>query len=62
MCRYVDGILTVWESDVDAHTLIATFNTLSPSIQFTYEVEIDGGISFLDLSISKDLYLLFKVF
>ena len=60
--RYVDDILTIWEGDVDAVCLLGALNSLSPSIQFTLEEEVEGSISFLDLRISKGLYPLFGVF
>ena len=58
----MDDVLTVWEENVSIPYLLRELNSLTPSIQFTHEVEREGRISYLDLEITKGIYPSFRVF
>ena len=51
--RYVDDVLCCWTgSHRQAHNFLTFLNSLHPRINFTMEMESDGILNFLDLSIS----------
>lgn len=49
--RYVDDIITaIPKNSID--TVLRTFNSVHPCIQFSYETMNNNNISFLDLSLN----------
>ena len=46
--RYSDGIISCIHKDKINH-MVNNFNNINPNIQFTYEIEKDNNINFLDL-------------
>ena len=51
--RYVDDILVMLHSEEDFTRLLTLLNSLRDSIEFTLELESEGQLPFLDLSIKK---------
>jgi hypothetical protein len=62
--RYVVDILLVYDDNkTDIHELQAQFNSLSPTVKFSLEKEIDHHINFLDIKIyNNDNKLSFGIF
>ncbi|XP_011860124.1 PREDICTED: uncharacterized protein LOC105557488 [Vollenhovia emeryi] len=50
--RYVDDIFTIVPSD-KINTILETFNSYHPKLKFTYEIEKNNTISFLNVNISR---------
>ena len=51
---YVDDILLVYKNNVtNIYEVLDIFNSLTPTMYFTTEEEVDNGITFLDITISK---------
>ena len=53
--RYVDDcfvLLDLSQSDLDG--ILSIINSIDPCIQFTYEVEINNSLSFLDVKVTRD--------
>ena len=53
MYRYVDDMILFLPNDTNTDDLLRRFNEVEPAIQFTYEVEKDGTLPFLDVVIRK---------
>ena len=51
--RYVDDIFAVFENESEAQLFLDYLNTRHPNIKFTKEVNINGILAFLDISISN---------
>ena len=52
--RYVDDILIVYNENLtDINEIYNRFNSISPNLNFTLELEQDDGLNFLDLTIKK---------
>ena len=51
--RYVDDVLAIFSDADQVAPFLAFLNSLRPSIRFTVEMEVDGSISFLDMSITR---------
>src|ERR1044072_5851534 len=62
--RYVDDILAIVPNNFPILPFLTHMNDLIPSIKFTYELQINNIISFLDLSIvqNNNNNLTFKIF
>jgi hypothetical protein len=61
--RFVDDIFSLIPKDVDINHFLVQLNNVSPSIKFTYEMEDENKISFLDtLVIRSEEGFSFKVF
>ena len=61
--RYVDDILCLVDNDFDLTDFLSFINNLYPSLNFTFEWESDGKISFLDVLIHNyHDHLKFSVF
>ena len=61
--RYVDDILAIIPNNFPVMSFITQMNDLTPTITFTYELQNNNIISFLDLSIIQNNNMLtFKVF
>jgi hypothetical protein len=53
--RFVDDILLIFDNTVtDINQVLSEFNSATPSLQFTMELETDNRINFLDLTIRKN--------
>lgn len=51
--RYVDDIFCIWPLIVNIDAFILQLNSCVPSIQFTYEEEVNGCLPFLDVNIYR---------
>ena len=52
--RYVDDILLVYNSNlIDIREVLTLFNSLSPSLKFTLELEVGNKLNFMDLTLIK---------
>lgn len=51
--RYVDDILVIIPKDKINHVL-TTFNSYHPRLKFTYEIETNGSINFLDTTVIRE--------
>jgi len=52
--RYVDDILIIYnEKSTNINNMLFEFNTVSPKPKFTLELDINGRINFLDITITK---------
>ena len=61
--RYIDDILLIFNKNVDLQKLVDRLNKKEPSIKFTYEVEENGTLPFLDILLhNKGDHLLYSVF
>ena len=62
--RYIDDVLCLWPKDTPIIPFFNQLNSLVPSIKFTYELESNNSISFLDVKIHKkaDGRLYFNVY
>jgi hypothetical protein len=55
-CRYVDDILILYnEEKSNIVSILDQFNNISPSLDFTCEIETNNSVSFLDITIKKPL-------
>lgn len=50
--RYVDDVFSILKKK-DIQTLLGTLNSLFPSIEFTFEVENNGSLPFLDVEVKR---------
>ena len=46
--RYIDDILLIYPQDLDLHSITDRLNNFKPSIKFTYELEYNSTLAFLD--------------
>ena len=61
--RYVDDILAAVNSSFDLDSFLAFINFLYPTLNFTFEWEVNSAIPFLDVLITRSpSHLKFKVF
>ena len=51
--RYVDDIFCIWPLTANIEYFLVSLNNCVPSIKFTYEVEANGCLSFLDVNIFR---------
>jgi len=52
--RYVDDILLIYnKNQTDIGEIVLSFNSLTPSLNFTLEQETDNKLNFLDITIIK---------
>jgi len=52
--RYVDDILIIYNENLtDINEIHIRFNSISPDLNFTLELEQDDALNFLDLTIKK---------
>ncbi|CAH8627432.1 unnamed protein product, partial [Dicrocoelium dendriticum] len=51
--RYMDDIFCITHKDISLEDILAEFNGAHPAIKFTYELEQDGQLSFLDVHLSR---------
>ena len=61
--RHVDDILAAVNSSFDLDSFLAFINSLYPTLNFTFEWEVNSAIPFLDVLITRSpSHLKFKVF
>lgn len=51
-CRYVDDIFTIIPKNKVEH-MLTVFNNYHEKLKFTYEMEVDNSISFLDVKVTR---------
>jgi hypothetical protein len=51
--RYVDDTFVLVSSTADISSLLSLINSIDPCIQFTYEMENNNSLPFLDVLVSK---------
>jgi hypothetical protein len=57
-CRYADDILILYnEEKCNKVSILDEFNNISPSLDFTCEIETNNSLSFLDITIKKPLIM-----
>ena len=49
--RYVDDVFAILDNETDHLALLDEINSLSPTIKFTFEMEKDGQLPFLDCNV-----------
>ena len=60
--RYIDDIL-IYPQDLDLHSITDRLNNVEPSIKFTYELEYNYTLPFLDILLIRNINKLeFKVY
>jgi hypothetical protein len=53
--RYVDDILLIYNKNIiDIDEILTLFNSLSPSLKFSLEVEKNNRLNYLDLTLIKN--------
>ena len=52
--RYIDDVICLWPYHDDLNKFLEKLNGLVPSIKFSYEVEVDGRLPFLDVYANKN--------
>ena len=61
--RYIDDILLIYPQDLDLHNITDKLNNAEPSLKFTYELEYNYTLPFLDILLIKNINKLeFKVY
>ena len=61
--RYIDDILLFYSQDLDLHSITDRQNNVEPSIKFTYELEFNSTLPFLDILLIRNINKLeFKVY
>jgi hypothetical protein len=61
--RYVDDVFSLVHKDIDINLCINQLNNVSPSIKFTYEIENENTLPFLDILVTRnDNGFTFKVY
>ena len=61
--RYIDDILLIYLQDLDLQTIIDRPNNVEPSVKFTYELEYNSTLPFLDILLIRNINKLgFKVY
>ena len=61
--RYIDDILLIYPRDLDLHSITDRLNNVKPSIKFTYELESNSTLPFLDILLIRNINKLeFKVY
>ena len=53
--RYIDDILLIYPQDLDLHSITNRLNNVEPSIKFTYELEYNRTLPFLDILLIKNI-------
>ena len=51
--RYVDDVFALWPEDQNFDGFLGELNSLSPSIEFTAEWEVEGKLPFLDVIVNR---------
>ena len=52
--RFVDDIFVILPEDIDENVFLNNFINFHKNLKFTFEKEVNGTLSFLDVSISKN--------
>ena len=61
--RYIDDILHIYPQNLDLHSITKRLNNVEPSIKFTYELESNITLPFLDILLVRNINELeFKVY
>ena len=61
--RYIDDILLIYTQDLDLHSITDRLNNVEHSIKFTYELESNSTLPFLDILLIRNINKLqFKVY
>ena len=61
--RYINDILLIYPQDLDLHSITDRLNNVEPSIKFTYELEYNSTLPFLDILLIRNINKLeFKVY
>ena len=61
--RYIDDILLIYPQDLDLHSITDKLNNVEPSLKFTYELEYNYTLPFLDILLIRNINKLkFKVY
>ena len=61
--RYIDDILLIYPQDLDLHRITDRLNNVEPFIKFTYELESNSTLLFLDILLIRNINKLeFKVY
>ena len=61
--RYIDDILLIYPQDLDLHSITDRLNNVEPSIKFTYELEYNSTLPFLDILLIRNINKLeFKIY
>ena len=61
--RYIDDILLIYLQYLDLHSITDRLNNVEPSIKFTYELENNSTLPYLDISLIRNINKLeFKVY
>ena len=61
--RYIDDILLIYPQDLDLHSITDRLNYVEPSIKFTYELESNSTLPFLNILLIRNINKLeFKVY
>ena len=53
--RYIDDVLLIYPQDLDWHSITAWLKNLKPSIKFTYELEYNSTLPFLDILLIRNI-------
>ena len=61
--RYIDDILLIWPQDLELHSITDRLDNVEPSIKFTYKLESNSNLPFLDILLIRIINKLeFKVY
>ena len=61
--RYIDDILLIYLQDLDLYSITNWLNNVEPSTKFTYEIESNSTLPFLDILLIRNINKLeFKVY
>ena len=61
--KYIDDILLIYPQDLDLHSIIYRLNNVEPSVKYTYELESNNTLPFLDILIIRNINKLeYKVY
>ena len=61
--RYINNILLIYPQDLSLHSITDRLNNVEPSIKFTYELEYNSTLPFLDILLIRNINKLeFKVY
>ena len=52
---YIDDILLIYPQDLYLHSITDRLNNVEPSIRFTYELEYNGTLTFLDILLIRNI-------
>ena len=61
--RYIDDVLLIYPQDLELHSITDKLNNVEPSLKFTYELEYNYTLPFLDILLIRNINKLeFKVY